>query len=94
MQRRIRPDEVLPEWQKEQQVLGTQADVQREIRTALAFHRTHPQQLEALAQKRAAALLDDHRRVREAVRDVGQYSVSACLPVDVIGVYVLLPDAL
>ncbi|MGE4530499.1 MAG: hypothetical protein AB7C98_04155 [Acidithiobacillus sp.] len=40
MQRRIRPDEVLPEWQKEQQVLGTQADVQRELRTALAL--SHP----------------------------------------------------
>jgi len=25
---------------------------------------------------------------------VGQYSVAPCLPVDVIGVYVLLPDAL
>ena len=68
--------------------------VQREIRTALAFLRAHPQQLEALAQVRASALLDDHRRVREAARDVGQYSVNACLPVDVIGVYVLLPDAL
>ena len=68
--------------------------VQREIRTALAFLRAHPQQLEALAQVRASALLDDHRRVREAARDVGQYSVSACLPVDVIGVYVLLPDTL
>jgi len=33
-------------------------------------------------------------RVREAARDVGQYSVAPCLPVDVIGVYVLLPDAL
>ncbi|WP_436395849.1 helicase-related protein [Acidithiobacillus ferriphilus] len=68
--------------------------VQREIRTALDFLRAHPQQLEALAQTRAVILLDDHRRVREAARDVGQYSVSACLPVDVIGVYVLLPDAL
>ena len=68
--------------------------VQREIRTALAFLRAHPQQLEALAQTRSVTLLDDHRRVREAARDVGQYSVSACLPVDVIGVYVLLPDAL
>ena len=38
--------------------------------------------------------LDDHRRVREVPRDVGQYSVSVCLPMDVIGVYVLLPDAL
>ena len=28
-QRRIRPDEVLPEWQKQQEALGTQTDVQR-----------------------------------------------------------------
>lgn len=68
--------------------------VQREVRTALDFLRAHPQQPEALAQDRAVTLLKDHRRVREAARDVGQYSVSACLPVDVIGVYVLLPDAL
>ena len=51
-------------------------------------------QLEQLASERANALLADHRRVREAARDVGQYSVKACLPVDIIGVYVLLPDAL
>jgi len=68
--------------------------VQREIAAALAFLRTHAQQLEALARERAQALLDDHQRVRAAARDVGQYSVSPCLPVDVIGVYVLLPDAL
>ena len=35
---------------------------------------------------RVDALLEDHRRVREAVRNVGQYSVNTCLPVDVIGV--------
>lgn len=68
--------------------------MQREIRTALEFLRAHSQRLESLAQQRAAALLEDHRRVREAARDVGQYSVAPCLPVDVIGVYVLLPDAL
>jgi len=67
---------------------------QHEIRTALDFLRAHPQQLEALARARAAALLEDHQRVREAAHDVGQYSVSPCLPVDVIGVYVLLPDTL
>ena len=44
--------------------------------------------------QRADALLADHQRVREATRDVGQYSVSPCLPVDVMGVYVLLPDSL
>lgn len=68
--------------------------VQREVRTALDFLAAHPQQLQALARQRADALLADHQRVREATRDVGQYSVSPCLPVDVIGVYVLLPDSL
>jgi superfamily II DNA or RNA helicase len=68
--------------------------MQREIRTALDFIVAHPQQLKALAEQRANALLADHQRVREAARDVGQYSVSACLPVDVMGVYVLLPDGL
>lgn len=68
--------------------------VLREIRTALEFIAAHPQQLQALAQQRAETLRVDHQRVREAARDVGQYSVSACLPVDVMGVYVLLPDAL
>ncbi|HGN0628179.1 TPA: helicase-related protein [Pseudomonas aeruginosa] len=67
---------------------------QREIRTALDFLAAHPQQLQAVAQERADALLADHQRVREATRDVGQYSVSPCLPVDVMGVYVLLPDSL
>ncbi|MGU0734538.1 helicase-related protein [Pseudomonas aeruginosa] len=67
---------------------------QREIRTALDFLAAHPQQLQAVAQQRADALLADHQRVREATRDVGQYSVSPCLPVDVMGAYVLLPDSL
>jgi hypothetical protein len=68
--------------------------LRREIRTALDFLASHPQQLQALAEQRAKALLEDHQRVREAARDVGQYSVQACLPVDVIGVYVLLPGSL
>ncbi|MBD9368606.1 helicase-related protein [Xanthomonas sp. XNM01] len=67
---------------------------QREIRIALDFLAAHPQQLQVLARQRADALLADHQRVREATRDVGQYSVSPCLPVDVMGVYVLLPDSL
>ncbi|WP_417447299.1 helicase-related protein [Kangiella sp.] len=66
----------------------------REINHALAFMNEHQNKLESLASERADALLADHRRVREAARDVGQYSVTPCLPVDLIGVYVLLPDAL
>ena len=66
----------------------------REVSQALDFLAAHPERLQALAHERAAALLADHRRVREAARDVGQYSVAPCLPVDVMGVYVLLPDEL
>jgi ERCC4-related helicase len=68
--------------------------MQREIKTALEFIKSHPERIEMLAQQRAEALLTDHSRVRQAARDVGQYSVTPCLPVDVIGIYVLLPDAL
>ncbi|CBL44290.1 Superfamily II DNA/RNA helicases, SNF2 family [gamma proteobacterium HdN1] len=68
--------------------------MQREIHTALDFLKNHQIQLQTLAEQRAQTLLADHQRVRQAARDVGQYSVSACLPVDVMGVYVLLPDSL
>lgn len=66
----------------------------REVAQALAFLSAHPERLQTLAHERAQALLADHRRVRQAARDVGQYSVNPCLPVDVMGIYVLLPDAL
>ncbi|AEG01198.1 helicase-related protein [Methylomonas methanica] len=68
--------------------------MQREIKQALDFIQSQASRVEALALQRAEALLADHRRVREAARDVGQYSVTPCLPVDIIAVYVLLPDAL
>lgn len=47
--------------------------------------------LDAFAERRAQALLADHRRVREAAEAVGRYSVKALLPADVIGLFVLLP---
>jgi superfamily II DNA or RNA helicase len=48
--------------------------------------------LETLARKRAQLLLDDHRRVREAAQGRGEYRVTPSLPVDVMGVFVLLPS--
>lgn len=68
--------------------------VQREIRNALDFLAEHTSRLQQLAEARTADLLADHRRVREAARDDGRYSAKPCLPVDVMGVYVLLPDSL
>lgn len=66
----------------------------REIASALSFLQANQEKLATLAQSRAEALLADHRRVREAARDHGSYTVRPCLPVDLIGVSVLLPDSL
>lgn len=45
-----------------------------------------------IAERRAQELLNDHRRVREASDAKGiRYSVTPALPVDKIGVYVLMP---
>ena len=71
-----------------------EATITREIRHALELLRSSRQRIEELALRRAEALLQDHRRVREAARDLGSYTVTPSLPVDVIGVYVLLPDEL
>ncbi len=48
--------------------------------------------LDTLAQKRANALLEAHRRVREASRATGTYEVEPILPVDVMGTYICLPN--
>ncbi|GBL45068.1 superfamily II DNA/RNA helicases, SNF2 family [Sulfuriferula multivorans] len=48
-------------------------------------------QLENLAHERAQTLLQDHRRVRDAAEAKGSYQVTASLPVDIMGVYVLVP---
>ena len=47
--------------------------------------------LDAYAAERAAALAEDHTRVRQALGSRGAVTVEAVTPVDVIGLYVLLP---
>lgn len=47
--------------------------------------------LEALARARAQQLLEDHRRVRVASDARGEYRVTPSLPVDIMGVFVLVP---
>ena len=68
---------------------------EREVTKALDALQAEAPRLEALARQRAAELLRDHERVRKATerRGGGQHHVQPCLPVDVVGVYVLLPDA-
>ncbi|MBI3455020.1 MAG: DEAD/DEAH box helicase [Candidatus Rokubacteria bacterium] len=62
------------------------------VRTVVeAFDRLR-ERLEEEARRRAGALLDAHRRVREAAGLRGvSYRVTAQLPVDVLGIYVYLP---
>ncbi len=71
-----------------------EAPARKEIENAITFFHNNTPQFETLARQRADALLADHRRVREAARDLGSYEVNPCLPVDLIGVYVLLPDTI
>lgn len=95
---------VSPEWLEDSDIhsllnitpsANLSADMaRREINAALVFLEANQEKLTSLAQARAASLLADHRRVREAARDHGSYTVRPCLPVDVIGVSVLLPDSL
>lgn len=65
----------------------------RQVQAALDTLADWQPQLENIAKARAQVLLQDHRRVREAAEGRGTYQVSASLPVDVMGLYVLLPDA-
>jgi hypothetical protein len=47
--------------------------------------------LDAYAAERAATLAEDHTRVRQALGSRAAVTVEAVTPVDVIGLYVLLP---
>lgn len=49
--------------------------------------------LVGVAERRAAQLLEDHRRVRDAAKAHGRYEIRTVDPVDVIGAWVLLPVA-
>jgi len=93
-----------PRWLEEADVLSllavtpsanlSEAASTREAQAALDFLLSQRSRLDEIAQQRAEVLLADHRRVREAAKDMGSYKVHPCLPVDVMGVYVLLPDEL
>ena len=50
------------------------------------------QVLTEVASRRAAALLEDHRRVRDAAKARGTYEIRALAPVDVVGAWILLPE--
>jgi superfamily II DNA or RNA helicase len=59
---------------------------------ALAALPSWQDHLQDRARARAAALAESHERVRSGARMTGRVEVTPTLPVDVLGVYVLLPD--
>lgn len=62
------------------------------VARALDFYRGNFQLFANLAQKRGAVLSEDHSRVRSAsAQRYGSVTVEPCLPVDLIGCYVLVP---
>lgn len=92
--------EVLP-FGTAQELLGTEAVRNmpspvrdRHLQQAINAMPALQDQLEVIAHSRAESLLDDHRRVREAADARGTYQVAANLPVDVMGIYVLVPSTI
>ena len=90
------PEELAPDTARS--LLGTEAVRNmpppirdRHLQQALDMLPAWTPQLEAMAKERAQDLLQDHRRVREAAEAKGSYQVTASLPIDVMGIYVLVP---
>lgn len=68
--------------------------IARQVDTALARLSDYNDAIAAYAAIRAAALSDDHERVKAATRGEGATTVvEPVLPADVIGLYVLVPEA-
>ena len=66
--------------------------VRNAVRRALDYAEANRARFEAFAAERAKTLLADHRRVRDASDDRGSFGVKPILPVDIMGVFVLLPE--
>ncbi|MDW9959468.1 helicase [Sinorhizobium medicae] len=65
---------------------------QREVRTALARLDRWKAAVEERALRRSETLVEDHRRIRQAVKGKGRIDVTPVLPVDIIGLFVLMPE--
>lgn len=67
--------------------------IKREVERSIEYYNASQEVFASLANKRAEQLAEDHTKVRAATRiDEKSVKVEACIPCDLIGVYVLLPD--
>jgi hypothetical protein len=69
----------------------SKAVIERELQKSLDWYKASAAIFDAIAKEKSASLLADHRRVRDASRDRGEFAVEPSLPVDLIGLYVILP---
>lgn len=65
---------------------------QREVRMALARLDRWQVAIEERASRRSETLVEDHRRIRQALKGKGRIDVTPVLPVDIIGLFVLMPE--
>ncbi len=65
---------------------------QREVRAALSRLDRWRGAIEERALKRSETLVEDHRRIRQAVKGKGRIDVTPVMPVDIIGLFVLMPE--
>jgi AraC-like DNA-binding protein len=65
----------------------------RHLSSALNLLKSKEDALDVLAKTHAQTLLEDHRRIRDASKARGSYTISPVLPVDVLGIIVLVPAA-
>lgn len=65
-----------------------------QLEEALRWYEDHEHLITDYAKERARMLLEDHRRVRDASQAGGTYDVRPNLPVDLVGLFVILPDTL
>jgi superfamily II DNA or RNA helicase len=63
----------------------------RHLSGALQKLEAQSEALESLARERAQILLEDHRRIRDASKARGSYTVKPILPMDILGIAVLVP---
>jgi hypothetical protein len=64
------------------------------VQTALERLASHQEALDEIGREHGRKLLQDHRRVRDSERDGrGTFEVKPQLPADVLGIYVLMPEA-
>ena len=67
--------------------------ISEEVNNSIEYYNSNKNVFDEIAKARAEQLAQDHTSVRKATNiDQKSVKVEACLPCDLIGVYVLLPD--